>query len=135
VLNLGAERIEHGIAAVQDPRLLTHLAEHAITLDVCPTSNVALGVVPSIEEHPLPALVAAGVRVSVNSDDPPMFGTNLNREYGIAAQLLGLDAPGLVDLARAAVEGSFASDATKAALRAELSAYAALRAPASPPVR
>jgi aminodeoxyfutalosine deaminase len=132
VLNLGAERIEHGIAAVQDPRLLAHLADHGITLDVCPTSNVALGVVPSIEAHPLPALVAAGVRVSINSDDPPMFGTDLNREYGIAGQLLGLDESGIVDLARAAVDGSFAPDATKAALRAELSAYGASSRPASP---
>jgi aminodeoxyfutalosine deaminase len=132
VLNLGAERIEHGIAAVQDPRLLAHLADHGIMLDVCPTSNVALGVVPSTEAHPLPALVAAGVRVSINSDDPPMFGTDLNREYGIAAQLLGLDESGIVELARAAVDGSFAPDATKAALRAELSAYGASRRPASP---
>jgi aminodeoxyfutalosine deaminase len=132
VLNLGAERIAHGITALQDPELLAHLAEHGITLDVCPTSNVALGVVPAIEDHPLPALVAAGVPVSINSDDPPMFGTDLNREYAIAAQLLGLDESGVLDLARAAVDGCFASAATKAALRAELSAYGASRRPASP---
>jgi aminodeoxyfutalosine deaminase len=132
VLNLGAERIEHGITAVQDPELLAHLAEHGITLDVCPTSNVALGVVPAIADHPLPALVAAGVPVSINSDDPPMFGTDLNREYAIAARLLGLDESGVLDLARAAVDGCFASDATKAALRAELTAYGVSRQPASP---
>ena len=132
VTNLGAERVEHGITAVQDPALLAHLAEHGITLDVCPTSNVALGVVPSLAAHPLPALVAAGVPVSIGTDDPPMFGTDLNREYAIAADLLGLDETGLVALARAAVDGSFASDATKAALRGELSAYAASpRPPAS----
>src|SRR3954449_5964103 len=83
VLNLGAERIEHGITAARDPRLLAHLAEHQITLDVCPNSNVALGVVPAMEQHPLPALVAAGVPVSINSDDPPMFGTTLTQEYAI----------------------------------------------------
>jgi aminodeoxyfutalosine deaminase len=132
VLNLGAERIEHGITAVQDPQLLAHLAESGITLDVCPTSNVALGVVPAIADHPLPALVAAGVPVSINSDDPPMFGTDLNREYAIAARLLGLDESGVLDLARAAVDGCFASDATKAALRAELTAYGGSRRPASP---
>lgn len=132
VTNLGAERVEHGITAVQDPALLAHLAEHGITLDVCPTSNVALGVVPSLAAHPLPALVAAGVPVSIGTDDPPMFGTDLDREYAIAAELLGLDETGLVALARAAVDGSFASDSTKAALRAELSAYAASpRSPAS----
>jgi aminodeoxyfutalosine deaminase len=133
VLNLGAERIEHGITAARDPRLLAHLAEHQITLDVCPTSNVALGVVPAMEQHPLPALVAAGVPVSINSDDPPMFGTTLNQEYAIAARRLGLDEAGVLSLAAAAVAGSFASDATKAMLRAELSAYAASRPSASPP--
>ena len=129
VLNLGAERVEHGITAVQDPRLLEHLADHGIALDVCPTSNVALGVVPSLAEHPLPALVAAGVPVTVNSDDPPMFGTDLNREYALAAELLDLDEAGLAVLAGAAVAASFAPDATKAALRRELSAYVASRTP------
>ncbi len=124
VTNLGAERIEHGITAVQDPALLAHLAEHRIVLDVCPTSNVALGVVPSLDLHPLRALVEAGVPVSINTDDPPMFGTDLNQEYAIAADLLQLDRAGLVALARTAVDGSFATEATKARLRAELSAYA-----------
>jgi aminodeoxyfutalosine deaminase len=124
VLTLGAERIEHGITAVHDPRLLAHLAEHRIVLDVCPTSNVALGVVPDLDAHPLPALVAAGVPVSVNTDDPPMFGTDLNREYAVAARLLGLDEDGVADLARAAVDGSFAPAATKAALRRAIDAYA-----------
>ncbi len=123
VLNLGAERIEHGITSLADPRLVEHLAEHQIMLDVCPTSNVALGVVPDLESHPLPALVAAGIPVSINTDDPPMFGTDLNREYAIAARLLDLDEAGLTDLARAAVTGSFASATTKAALAAEINAY------------
>jgi aminodeoxyfutalosine deaminase len=124
VLNLGAERIAHGVTAARDPRLLEHLVQHGIVLDVCPTSNLALGVVPSLAAHPLPALVAAGVLVSINTDDPPMFGTDLNREYAIAADLLGLDEAGLVALARTAVDGSFASEQTKAALRAEISVYA-----------
>jgi aminodeoxyfutalosine deaminase len=132
VTNLGADRVEHGITAVQDPRLLAHLAEQGIMLDVCPTSNVALGVVPSLAAHPLPALVAAGVPVSISTDDPPMFGTDLNREYAIAAELLDLDEVGLVALARAAVDGSFASATTKATLRAELSAYAASPSPRPP---
>jgi aminodeoxyfutalosine deaminase len=123
VLNLGAERIEHGITSVADPRLLEHLAEHQIMLDVCPTSNVVLGVVPDLGSHPLPALVAAGVGVSINTDDPPMFGTDLNQEYAIASRLLGLDESGLADLALAAVHGSFAPATTKAALVAEISAY------------
>lgn len=123
VLNLGAERIEHGITAVGDPRLLDHLVEHRITLDVCPSSNVALKVVPDLASHPLPALVAAGVQVTINTDDPPMFGTDLNTEYGIAADLLGLDHTGLADLARTAVDASFAPAELQAALRVEIDGY------------
>jgi aminodeoxyfutalosine deaminase len=122
---LGAERIGHGIRAVQDPALLLHLASTGIPLEVCPTSNVRTRSVPSIEEHPLPTLVAAGVEVSINSDDPPMFSTTLNNEYLVAAQLLGLSQDGVADLARAGVRHSFASAAQKAARLAEISAYAA----------
>jgi adenosine deaminase len=121
---LGAERIGHGIRAVEDPALLLHLASSGIPLEVCPTSNVRTRSVPSIEEHPLPTLVAAGVEVSINSDDPPMFSTTLNNEYLVAAQLLGLSQDGVADLARAGVRHSFASDAQRAALLAEISAYA-----------
>ncbi len=81
---LSAERIGHGIAAAQDPELMAYLAEHQITLEVSPTSNVCTRSVPSLAEHPLPTLVAAGVPVTINSDDPPMFGTTLNAEYEIA---------------------------------------------------
>jgi len=120
---LGAERIEHGISAVTDPRLLTHLVEQQITLDVCPSSNIALKVVPDLEQHPIRELVAAGVRVTVNTDDPPMFATDLNSEYAIAARLLHLDERGLADLARTAVDASFAGPETKAAIQAEIAAY------------
>ena len=125
IRDLGAERIEHGISAVQDPSLLDHLAEHGITLDVCPTSNVALKVVTDLDSHPIRELVAAGVRVTVNSDDPPMFATTLNNEYAIAARLLGLDEAGVADLARTAVEASFLDDAGKQRLRSEIDAYLA----------
>jgi aminodeoxyfutalosine deaminase len=121
--SLHAERIEHGISAVQDPRLLEHLAEHGITLDVCPTSNVALKVVPDLAAHPLPALVAAGVAVSIGTDDPPMFGTDLNHEYAVAADLLGLDEAGVADMARAAVRGAFSTPAEQAGLLAEIDQY------------
>ncbi len=124
VRNLGAERIEHGIAAVHDQELLSYLAADQITLDVCPTSNVALKVVDDLEQHPIRELVAAGVRVTVNTDDPPMFATDLNQEYAIAARLLALDETGLAELARTAVRSSFASDATQSTLLAEIDAYA-----------
>jgi aminodeoxyfutalosine deaminase len=127
--DLGAERIGHGIAAAGDPRLLAHLADRQIPLEVCPTSNVRTRAVPSLDEHPLAALVRAGVPVTVNSDDPPMFGTTLEAEYAVAARLLGLDAHGVAGLARAAVTQSFREPAGKAALLAEIDAYAAGSAP------
>jgi aminodeoxyfutalosine deaminase len=117
---LGAERIGHGTSAAQDPELLAYLAEHRIPLEVCPSSNVATRAVPSLADHPLPAFVAAGVPVTINSDDPPMFGTTLNREYAVAADLLGLDTAGVADLARAAVHASFAPDDVRHRLLAEI---------------
>ncbi|MBC9227096.1 adenosine deaminase [Aeromicrobium sp. 636] len=122
---LGAERIGHGIAAAQDPALLERLAADGIVLEVCPTSNVCTRSVPSLEEHPLPSLVEAGVTVTINSDDPPMFGTTLNAEYEIAAELLGLDEAGLRALATAAVDASFAPEDLKSWLRSEIEAASA----------
>jgi aminodeoxyfutalosine deaminase len=123
--DLGAERIGHGIAAAQDPQLMAHLADHGIPLEVCPTSNVRTRAVASIDEHPLPALVAAGVPVTINSDDPPMFGTTLEEEYAVAARLLDLDADGVAGLARAAVHASFLPPAGKSQLLSEIDDYAA----------
>jgi aminodeoxyfutalosine deaminase len=124
IRELGAERIGHGIRAVRDPELMAYLAENRIALEVCPTSNVCTRSVPSLAEHPLPELVAAGVPVTINSDDPPMFSTTLNNEYAVAARLLSLDEVGVADLARAAVRHSFATDGEKTALLAEIDAYA-----------
>lgn len=121
---LGAERIGHGTSAAQDPSLLAHLAETGIVLEVCPTSNVATRAVDRLEDHPLPTFVDAGVTVTINSDDPPMFSTTLNHDYEVAAGLLGLDEAGVADLARAAVDASFAPDDVKARIRSEIGAYA-----------
>lgn len=122
--HLGAERIGHGIAAARDPRLMEYLRDRQIPLEVCPTSNVCTRSVPSLAEHPLPTLVAAGVPVTINSDDPPMFSTDLNREYAVAADLLELDERGVADLARAAVTASFLDAEGQAVLLAEIDAYA-----------
>ncbi|GAA2717774.1 MULTISPECIES: adenosine deaminase [Streptomyces] len=122
---LRAERIGHGTSATQDPRLLAHLAEHRIPLEVCPTSNLATRAVTDIDRHPVKEMVAAGVLVTINSDDPPMFGTDLNTEYAVAARLLDLDARGVAALAKNAVEASFMDAAGKAALHAEIDAYTA----------
>nr|WP_171170365.1 adenosine deaminase [Streptomyces sp. I05A-00742] len=125
---LRAERIGHGTSATQDPRLLAHLAEHRIPLEVCPTSNLATRAVTDIDRHPVREMVAAGVLVTINSDDPPMFGTDLNNEYAVAARLLELDARGVADLAKNAVEASFLDAAGKAKLAAEIDAYTASHA-------
>jgi aminodeoxyfutalosine deaminase len=121
---LGAERIGHGTTAVDDPTLLAHLAETGIPLEVCPSSNVATRAVAAIADHPITAFRDAGVTVTVNSDDPPMFGTSLNREYEIAADLLDLDESGVADLARTAVRASFAGESLKTSLLTEIDAYA-----------
>ncbi|BCJ57339.1 adenosine deaminase [Micromonospora endophytica] len=122
---LGAERIGHGISAAEDPQLLAHLAERQIPLEVCPTSNVRTRAVASIEEHPLPRLVEAGVLVTINSDDPPMFGTTLDDEYAVAAELLRAGPPQVAALARAAVTASFLNEPAKRHLTAEIDAYLA----------
>ncbi len=119
---LGAERIGHGIGAADDPELLGYLAAHDIPLEVCPTSNVATRAVASLDAHPLRVLSEAGVPITINSDDPSMFGTTLNNEYAVAADLLGLDEAGLVALACRAVRHSFAEPALKARLIAEIEA-------------
>jgi aminodeoxyfutalosine deaminase len=87
---LGADRIRHGFRAAEDPALVDELGDRGIVLDVCPVSNVRTGAVRSLEGHPLRELAAAGVRCSINTDDPAMFDTDLEREYRAAAAL-GID--------------------------------------------
>ncbi|MGW1061722.1 adenosine deaminase [Micromonospora rubida] len=123
--DLGAERIGHGISAAEDPELLAHLAERQIALEVCPTSNLRTRAVASLDEHPLPRLVEAGVLVTINSDDPPMFGTTLDDEYAVAARLLGLGPDGVAALAKAAVTAAFLEPGEKSRLTAEIDSYLA----------
>jgi aminodeoxyfutalosine deaminase len=87
ILTMAPDRIRHGIRAVEDPALLAEIVARGLVLDVCPTSNLRTGVVASLDEHPLPALRAAGVPCSISTDDPAMFGTDLGREYEVAAAL------------------------------------------------
>ncbi|MFF0152108.1 adenosine deaminase [Micromonospora sp. NPDC005203] len=122
---LGAERIGHGISAAQDPELLAYLAERQIGMEICPTSNVRTRAVATLDEHPLPKLVEAGLLVTINSDDPPMFGTTLNDEYAVAARLLGVGPEGLAGLARNAVTASFLDPDGKQRITAEIDAYLA----------
>lgn len=109
-----AERIGHGIRAVDDPELLQELAARRIPLEVCPSSNVALGMVPKLAVHPLPALLEAGVRVTLNSDDPPMFGTTLTEEYERVADTFGFEPEVLAGLALAGFEAAFLDEPLRA---------------------
>lgn len=120
---LGAERIGHGISAAQDPMLMAALVERDIVLEVCPTSNVCTRAVASLDAHPFPVLREAGVRMTINTDDPGMFNTDLNREYGIAHEVFGLEQAELANLARESVRASFAPSATRSCILAEIDAY------------
>ncbi len=117
--DLGAERIGHGVAATKDPALIQYLAASQVPLEVCPVSNLRTRVVEQADAHPFAALDAAGVLVTVNSDDPPMFGTTLNDEYRFLARTFGYDAAGLARLSRNGVTSSFLPEERKAALLAE----------------
>lgn len=118
--DLGAERIGHGVRCLEDPGLVADLIERNIMLEVCPTSNDLLQVVGSIEDHPLSELVDAGLRVSINTDDPGWFATDLVTELEIAADLLSAGRADLVALQEDALAASFAPDAVKTSVRTEL---------------
>lgn len=122
IWDLVAERIGHGTSSADDPALLAHLAEHRIPLEVCPTSNVRTRQVRSVADHPIRRMLDAGVIVTLNTDDPPMFGATLEGEYLAVAEAFGLGAEDLRRLAANAVEASFLSSARKAALHAEIAA-------------
>src|SRR5712691_7487280 len=109
---LEPDRLRHGIRAVEDPGLVRELADRGLVLDVTPVSNVRTRAVASLEEHPLPRLVEAGVRCSVSTDDPVMFDTDLTREYE-AVEALGLDPRSLYETALA---GALCDEATRARL-------------------
>jgi adenosine deaminase len=110
---LGARRIQHGVRAIEDPELVQRLVDDRVCLDVCPTSNVQLSVAPSLEEHPLPALLAAGVTVSLNADDPVIFGCGLLDEYELARRVFGFDDTILAGIAANSIRASGAPDSIR----------------------
>ena len=122
---LGADRIQHGVRAVEDPQLVRRLAGSEVCLDVCPTSNVLLSVVPDIASHPLPALLDAGVRCSLNADDPLLFGPNLLEEYELCRATLGLDDGTLARVATSSIDASGAPDDLKRETRAAIAKWSA----------
>ena len=107
------DRIGHGVRSIEDPRLVELLAERSIPLEIAPISNIATGAYPSLDQHPLPRLRHAGVVVTLNSDDPPMFGAWLDDVYEAARRVWGDSDDDLADLARAGVRASFADAAVK----------------------
>jgi aminodeoxyfutalosine deaminase len=111
---LHADRIRHGIRAVEDDALVRRLADERVVCDVTPTSNLRTGVVPSLAIHPLPALFEAGVLCSISTDDPVLFDTDLGREYEIAMRM-GLDPEAIY---AAGVHGALCDEATRTRLRA-----------------
>jgi adenosine deaminase len=119
-LELPVTRIAHGVRAIEDPALVDELARRRITLEVCPTSNVVLGVFASFEEHPFPALREAGIALTLGSDDPPYFGASVGGEYAIAREHFGLGDDDLVGITRAAIEASFAEPALRDRLMTRL---------------
>ncbi|MFB3921405.1 MAG: adenosine deaminase [Terriglobia bacterium] len=117
---LGAERIGHGLTAIRDPEVMALLRERRIPLEVCPTSNVATGLIARFEDHPLPRFLDAGLVVTLNSDDPAMFGTGLEREFVRAALAFSLSRGQIVQLCENAIRYSFLPDSDKARLLSEL---------------
>jgi adenosine deaminase len=119
---LGAERLGHGVHAHDDPALLRYLRETQLPIDMCPVSNVKTGAVPSIEAHPIRRYVDEGLLVTVNSDDPPMFGTSISNEYRVLAEQLGFAPAELQQLSLNGIRASFLEDEEKAHLEADFRA-------------
>jgi adenosine deaminase len=119
-LELPVTRIGHGVRAIEEPGLVAELARRHVTLEVCPTSNVVLGVFASFDAHPFPALHDAGVPVTLGSDDPPYFGASVAGEYALARERFGLDDAGLRSITRTAIEASFAPPDLRARLLARV---------------
>ncbi len=117
---LGAERIGHGLTALQDPNVVAMLRERRIPLEVCPSSNVCTGLIARWEDHPLPKFLDAGMAVTLNSDDPAMFGTSLQEEFRRAARCFAFHPKTLAQLCRNAIQASFLSEDEKKACETEL---------------
>lgn len=123
--HLGPDRLGHGVRLADDPRLLDQVVAAGISLEVCPASNVALGVYGEVSDVPLRALMDAGARIALGADDPLLFGSRLVDQYEIARHHHGLDDHRLAELARSSVRASLASEASKRRWLAEIDAWLA----------
>lgn len=121
---LGADRIGHGVAVIRDARLLARLIRDRVPLDVCPTSNVQIGLFPSLEEHPVARFWEAGVNMTISSDDPHLMGTSLTQELAHVVRLAGLGAADLAELQRRTARVAFLPGPDRRALEARVDAWA-----------
>jgi adenosine deaminase len=117
VKGLGVERIGHGTIAAKDPELMRFIAERNVTIETCPVSNVRTGAIASVADHPIRKFIKNGIRVTVNSDDPSMFGTNMNNEYIQLHEQLGFTVPELFQLSLNAIDSAFLPEHNKAELK------------------
>ncbi len=121
---LGADRIGHGVAAVKDDALLARLVRDRVPLDVCPTSNVQIGLFPSLEAHPVAQFWNAGVNMTISSDDPHLMGTSLTQELRHVVRLARLSAADLAELQRRAARAAFLPERDRRALEARVDTWA-----------
>lgn len=117
---LRVKRIGHGVRAIEDPNLVKRLADERVVLEVCPGSNMALGVYSVLRFHPVNLLRRAGVRLTLNSDDPPFFNTTLGKEYASVARTFGWSLEDQLDITRTAIEAAFCDDGTRQRLLVRL---------------
>jgi adenosine deaminase len=120
---LGADRIDHGVRAIEDPELVGLLVDRQIPLGICPTSNLTLGVYRSMEDHPIDRLRRSGIAVSINTDDPVLLGASLVGEYALCSKAFGWSDDDLRSLARNSIDASFANADVKARLTQALSCW------------
>lgn len=122
--DLRITRVGHGVRAIENPQVLAMLKDQDIVLEVCPGSNLALGLYPDYQHHPLKQIMAAGVKVTLNSDDPPYFATTIGKEYDNAIRHFGLTEAELLEITKTGIDASFADHATKQRLHQRVREYA-----------
>ncbi|MBU0642554.1 MAG: adenosine deaminase [Alphaproteobacteria bacterium] len=120
IRDLKVERIGHGVRAIEDLALVDEIAEAGIVLEVCPGSNVVLGVYPTWSDHPISELRKRGVKVTISTDDPPFFHTTMRREFDRLSETFGWEAEDFMELNRVALEAAFCDDATREAVAKKL---------------
>ncbi len=120
IRHLEVERIGHGVRAIEDPDLVRELVDRGVTLEICPGSNVVLGLFPEFGAHPIARLRDAGVKVTVSTDDPPFFHTTMRREYEMLSQAFGWDAEDFAALNKTALDAAFCDEETRTRVQKRL---------------